>query len=92
MEWTLVSLGQIMKERPNVRLRIPFSDEVLFFFTPETYYGWDEREDQEYWSALELGSQDMVAYSLWFIRRDLGDLDAGGHTALELGISEYGGL
>lgn len=47
MEWTLVSLGQIIKERPDVRFRVPFSDEVLFF-TPETYDGWDKKEDQEY--------------------------------------------
>lgn len=91
MEWTLVSLGQIIKERPDVRFRIPFSDEVLFFFAPETYDGWDERY-QEYWSALELGSQDMVVCSLWFIRRGPGDLGAAGCTALELGVSGYGGL
>lgn len=63
MEWTLVSLGQIIKERPDVRFRVPFSDEVLFF-TPETYDGLRQERRSGVWSALELGSQDMVACSL----------------------------
>ena len=53
MEWTLVSLGQIIKERPDVRFMVPFSDEVLFF-TPDTCRKVIHILDQIYFTQFQI--------------------------------------